>query len=60
VLECGVSSVRMSPALVVSEAEMTTAVRIFGEAVAEVAGDEAEVRHDGVDSGALHEVEAAG
>jgi hypothetical protein len=25
-----------------------------------VAGDEAEVRHDGVDSGALHEVEAAG
>ena len=38
VLECGKSSVRMSPALTVSEAEMTTALRIFGEAVDEVAG----------------------
>ncbi|MFI5198795.1 MAG: aminotransferase class III-fold pyridoxal phosphate-dependent enzyme [Candidatus Limnocylindrales bacterium] len=38
VLECGLSSVRMSPALTVSEAEMATALRIFGEAVAEVAG----------------------
>ena len=37
VLECGKSSVRMSPALTVSEAEMTTALRIFGEAVTEVA-----------------------
>ena len=34
VLECGRRSVRMSPALTVSEAEMTTALRIFGEAVA--------------------------
>ena len=34
VLECGKSSVRMSPALTVSEAEMTTALRIFAEAVA--------------------------
>ena len=34
VLECGKSSVRMSPALTVSEAEMETALRIFGEAVA--------------------------
>ena len=33
VLECGKSSVRMSPALTVSEAEMATALRIFGEAV---------------------------
>ncbi|HEY7970644.1 MAG TPA: aminotransferase class III-fold pyridoxal phosphate-dependent enzyme, partial [Candidatus Limnocylindrales bacterium] len=39
VLECGKSSVRMSPALTVTEAEMTTALRIFGEAVAEVAGE---------------------
>ena len=39
VLECGKSSVRMSPALTVTEAEMTTALRIFGEAVAAVAGD---------------------
>ena len=41
VLECGKSSVRMSPALTVSEAEMTTALRIFAEAVAQVAGHEA-------------------
>ena len=34
VLECGKTSVRMSPALTVSEAEMETALRIFGEAVA--------------------------
>ena len=39
VLECGKTSVRMSPALTVSEAEMETALRIFGEAVAQVAGD---------------------
>ena len=38
VLESGKSSVRMSPALTVTEAEMTTALRIFGEAVAAVAG----------------------
>ncbi len=38
VLECGKSSVRLSPALTVSAEEMATALRIFGEAVAEVAG----------------------
>jgi 4-aminobutyrate aminotransferase len=37
VLESGRSSVRLSPALTVSEAEMVTALRIFGEAVASVA-----------------------
>ena len=37
VLECGKTSVRMSPALTVSEEEMATALRIFGNAVAEVA-----------------------
>ena len=37
VLECGKTSVRMSPALTVSHEEMATALRIFGEAVAEVA-----------------------
>ena len=55
VLECGKSSVRMSPALTVSEAEMETALRIFGEAVAEVAGE----RRSEV-AGRLREVEAAG
>ncbi len=38
VLGCGPSSVRMSPALTVSEAEMATALRLFEEAVAAVAG----------------------
>ncbi|HEY7133177.1 MAG TPA: aminotransferase class III-fold pyridoxal phosphate-dependent enzyme [Candidatus Limnocylindrales bacterium] len=52
VLECGKSSVRMSPALTVSEAEMATALRIFTEAVAEVAGE-------GADRPVLHAAEAA-
>jgi 4-aminobutyrate aminotransferase len=60
VLECGHQSVRMSPALTVSEAEMATALRIFGEAVAQVGGHEPEVRAEVVEAGALHEVEAAG
>ena len=37
VLECGKSSVRMCPALTVTEAEMDTALRLFIEAVDEVA-----------------------
>jgi len=60
VLECGRTSVRMSPALIVSEAEMTTALRIFGEAVAAVAGHGDEVLAEVAEAGALHEVEAAG
>jgi len=52
VLECGKSSVRMAPALTVSEAEMTTALRIFSEAVAAVAGE-------GADKPVLHAAEAA-
>jgi 4-aminobutyrate aminotransferase len=60
VLECGKSSVRMSPALTVTEAEMEIALRIFGEAVAQVAGHGAEVLDEVIDAGSLHEVEAAG
>ncbi len=60
VLECGRSSVRMSPALTVSEAEMSTALRLFGKAVARVAGHEPEVLTEVTEAGALHEVEAAG
>ncbi len=41
VLEAGEDCVRMSPPLVVSQAEAATAVRIFGEAVAHVAGHRA-------------------
>jgi 4-aminobutyrate aminotransferase len=60
VLESGRSSVRLSPALTVSEAEMTTALRLFVEAVAHVAGHGAEVLAEVIEAGALHEVEAAG
>ncbi len=60
VLECGRSSVRMSPALTVTEAEMATALGIFAEAVAVVAGHGAEVLEEVAQAGALHEVEAAG
>ena len=60
VLECGKSSVRLSPALTVSEAEMTTALRIFEESVAAVAGEHGEILEAVAAAGALHEVEAAG
>ncbi|HET9521372.1 MAG TPA: aminotransferase class III-fold pyridoxal phosphate-dependent enzyme [Candidatus Limnocylindrales bacterium] len=60
VLECGKSAVRMSPALTVSETEMATALRIFSEAVAVVAGHAPEILAEVVEGGGLHEVEAAG
>ena len=60
VLECGKSSVRMSPALTVTEAEMTTALRIFVESVALVAGHGDEVLGGVAEAGARHGVEAAG
>jgi len=60
VLECGRSTVRMSPALTVSPEEMATAIGIFSEAVAYVAGHADEVHAEVAAAGALHEVEAAG
>jgi 4-aminobutyrate aminotransferase len=60
VLEGGVSSVRMSPPLTVSDGEMAIALRIFGEAVAEVAGDGRGVLHAASDAGAVSGVEAGG
>jgi len=60
VLECGSSSVRLSPALIVSEAEMSTGLALFGDAVASVAGQGSEVHAEMRHAGALHEVEAAG
>jgi len=59
VLECGKSSVRMSPALTVSEAEMDTALRIFSEAVRAVAGD-GKLLAAAAAAGGINEVEAAG
>jgi 4-aminobutyrate aminotransferase len=60
VLECGRSSVRLSPALTVSEAEMATALRIFRDAVVQVAGDDRAVLKAATEAGAMTGVEAAG
>ena len=62
VLECGKSSVRMSPALVVSEAEMTTALRIFAESVAAITGETADrpILHAAEAAHAMGGVEASG
>ncbi len=59
VLECGKSSVRMSPALTVTEAEMSTGMRLFAEAVAAVAGEHGEILAEAVAAGAINEVEEA-
>jgi len=59
VLECGRSSVRMSPALTVTELEMATALRIFGEGIADVAGEHGEVLEAARAAGAMTGVEAA-
>jgi 4-aminobutyrate aminotransferase len=62
VLECGRSSVRMAPALVVSEGEMATALRIFSESVAAIAGESADqpILHAAEAAHAMGGVEAAG
>jgi hypothetical protein len=50
----------MSPALTVSGAEMATALRIFGEAVGDVAGEHRKL-HDAAEAAhAITGVEAAG
>ncbi len=59
VLECGRSSVRMSPALTVSEEEMSTALRIFAAAVERVATANQEVLTQATEAGAITGVEAA-
>jgi 4-aminobutyrate aminotransferase len=60
VLECGRQSVRLSPALTVSEAEMVTGLRLFGEAVAAVAGEHGEVLEAARAAGAITGIEASG
>jgi 4-aminobutyrate aminotransferase len=60
VLECGRSSVRLSPALTVSAAEMATALKIFAEAVASVATEPAQVHAEAAAAGAISGVEAGG
>ena len=60
VLECGKSAVRMSPALTVSEDEMATALRIFGEAVADVASRGEAIAEEAKAAGAFHDGEVDG
>ncbi len=60
VLECGKSSVRMSPALSVSETEMATALRIFGEAVDDVSLRGPALAREAALAGAMHDGEVGG
>jgi 4-aminobutyrate aminotransferase len=62
VLECGESTVRLAPPLIVSAAEMETGLAIFAEAVGEAASAESEARleHEAAEAGAFGSVEASG
>jgi 4-aminobutyrate aminotransferase len=60
VLECGKQTVRLCPPLIASEADVETALRIFGEAVADVAAHPAEIAREAAASGAMHDGEVAG
>jgi 4-aminobutyrate aminotransferase len=60
VLECGRTTVRLSPALTVSAAEVATAVSIFSKAVAAVAGERGEILAAAGAGGGIGSVEAGG
>ncbi len=60
VLECGTSAVRLSPPLVVTQEEIATALRIFGEAVEVVARVPRHVLEEAEAAGAVTGVEAGG
>jgi 4-aminobutyrate aminotransferase len=60
VLEAGDDAIRLAPPLIVSEDEMNTALRVFGEAVAEVDAGRRDVIRGASAAGAVNEVEAAG
>jgi 4-aminobutyrate aminotransferase len=60
VLECGRSAVRLSPPLVVTAEEVATALRLFAEAVAAVAGDRGVVRDAARAARVITGVEAGG
>ena len=59
VLECGRSTVRMSPALTVSAEQIATAIRLFGDAVDQVAIANGVVLRDATEAGAITGVESA-
>jgi 4-aminobutyrate aminotransferase len=60
VLECGRSAVRMSPPLIVTADEVDTALRLFTDAVAAVAGEHGEVLRSARAARAISGVEAGG
>jgi 4-aminobutyrate aminotransferase len=60
VLECGAQTVRLCPPLVASSSDIATAVRIFGEAIAQAATHPAEVAREAAASGAMHDGEVDG
>ena len=60
VLECGVQTVRLCPPLVASAADVDTALRIFGEAVAAVAAQPREIAGQAAAAGAMHDGEVDG
>ena len=60
VLECGKQTVRMCPPLVAAASDIETGIRIFGEAVAEVAAHPSEVARQAAAAGAMHDGEVAG
>jgi len=60
VLECGRSSVRLTPALTVTRDEMATGLEIFAQAVGSVATEPAQVHARAAAAGAISGVEAGG
>ena len=60
VLECGVQTVRLCPPLVASAADVDTALRIFGEAVAAVAAQPRKIARQAAAAGAMHDGEVDG
>ena len=60
VLECGKQTVRLCPPLVASASDVETAVRIFGEAVADAAAHPGELARDAAAAGAMHDGEVDG
>ncbi len=60
VLECGKQTVRLCPPLVASAADVETAVRIFSEAVEDVAAHPREVAREAAAAGAMHDGEVDG
>jgi 4-aminobutyrate aminotransferase len=60
VLEAGIDTIRLCPPLVVDEAEVATAVRLFSAAIAEVEATPRSVVASGESANAINEVEASG